>query len=42
MKTKEEILNQLEKDKENVQDPALKKEIERKINKVSQDNTIEK
>lgn len=42
MKTKEEILNQLEKDKEQIQDPALKKEVEKKINKVSQDNTIEK
>lgn len=42
MKNKEEILNQLEKDKEQIQDPALKKEVEKKINKVSQDNTIEK
>jgi hypothetical protein len=42
MKNKEEILNQLEKDKEQIQDPSLKKEVEKKINKVSQDNTIEK
>lgn len=42
MNTKEEILNQLEKDKEQIQDPALKKEVDKKINKVSQDNTIEK
>lgn len=42
MKNKEEILNQLEKDKEQIQDPALKKEVEKKINKVSQDNTVEK
>lgn len=39
---KEQMIQQLERDKEQITDPMVKKAIEQKIKEVSQDNTIQK